>query len=118
MTKQRAADAFLAYLEGAGRETLGQAQARDLAGFWARRQNRGYAAKTTGTLRSSLADFLRYLHQTGQIGEDLASLLRPSVIPGAATRHPIRGRLRRSAWSWTRSTGNRRSASATTRWSC
>ena len=118
VTKQRAADAFLAYLEGAGRETLGQAQARDLAGFWARRQNRGYAAKTTGTLRSSLADFLRYLHQTGQIGEDLASRLRPSVIPGAATRHPIRGRLRRSAWSWTRSTGNRRSASATTRWSC
>src|SRR5208282_5734669 len=44
VTKQRAADAFLAYLEGAGRETLGQAQARDLAGFWARRQNRGYAA--------------------------------------------------------------------------
>ena len=115
VTKQCAADAFLAYLEEAGRESLGQAQARDLAGFWARRQNRGYAPKTNGSLRSCLADFLRHLHQTGQIREDLASLLRPSAIPGAARRHPIRGRLPRSAWYWTRSTGNRRSASATTR---
>jgi len=59
VTKQRAADAFLAYLEEAGRESLGQVQARDLAGFWARRQHRGYAAKTNGSLRSCLADFLR-----------------------------------------------------------
>ena len=81
VTKQRAADAFLAYLEEAGRETLGQVQARDLAGFWARRQNRGYAAKTNGTLRSNLADFLRHLHQTGQIGEDLASRLPPQRYP-------------------------------------
>ena len=115
VTRQRAADAFLAYLEEVGLEEAGQAQARDLAGFWARRQNRGYAAKTTGTLRSNLAGFLRHLHQTGQIGEDLASRLRPSAIPGAARRHPTRGRLRRSAWSWTRSTGNRRLANATTR---
>ena len=115
VTRQRAADAFLAYLEEVGLEEVGQAQARDLAGFWARRQNRGYAAKTTGTLRSNLADFLRHLHQTGQIGEDLASRLRPSAIPGAARRHPTRGRLRRSAWSWTRSTGSRRLANATTR---
>ena len=48
VTKQCAADAFLACLEEAGRESLGQAQARDLAGFWARRQNRGYAPKTSG----------------------------------------------------------------------
>ena len=41
VTKQRAADAFLAHLEEAGRESLGQVQARDLAGFWARRQHRG-----------------------------------------------------------------------------
>jgi integrase len=92
VTKQRAADAFLAYLEGAGRETLGQAQARDLAGFWARRQNRGYAAKTTGTLRSSLADFLRHLHQTGQIGEDLASRLPPQ-------RYPRRGHTAPYPWT-------------------
>src|SRR5712691_309139 len=32
---------------------------------------------------------------------------RRSAIPGAVRRHPIRGRLRRSAWSWTRSTGKR-----------
>jgi len=90
VTKQRAADAFLAYLEGVGRETLGQVQARDLAGFWARRQNRGYAAKTTGTLRSSLADFLRHLHQSGQIGEDLAGRLPPQRYPrrGQSAPHP------------------------------
>jgi len=33
VTKQRAAEQFLAYLEEVGRETLEQAQARDLAGF-------------------------------------------------------------------------------------
>src|SRR5258706_15807196 len=44
-TKQRAADQFLAYLDEVGRETLDQAQARDLAGFWARRQRRRYAPK-------------------------------------------------------------------------
>lgn len=92
VTRQRAADAFLACLEGAGRETPGQAQARDLAGFWARRQNRGYAAKTTGTLRSSLAGFLRHLHQTGQIGEDLASRLPPQ-------RYPRRGQTAPYPWT-------------------
>jgi len=55
VTKQRAADQFLAYLEEVGRETLEQAQARDLAGFWARRHRRGYAPKTTGLLRTALA---------------------------------------------------------------
>jgi len=92
VTKQRAADAFLAYLEGFGRETLGQVQARDLAGFWALRQNRGYAAKTTGTLRSSLADFLRHLHQSGQIGEDLAGRLPPQ-------RYPRRGQTGPYPWT-------------------
>src|SRR5271154_714712 len=92
VTRQRAADAFLAYLEGAGRETLGQAQARDLAGFWVQRQNRGYAAKTTGTLRSCLADFLRHLHQTGQIREDLASRLPPQ-------RYPRRGQTAPYPWT-------------------
>src|SRR5258707_14570025 len=92
VTKQRAADAFLAYLEEAGRESLGQAQARDLAGFWARRQHRGYAAKTNGSLRSCLADFLRHLHQTGQIREDLASRLPPQ-------RYPRRGQTAPYPWT-------------------
>src|SRR6266571_1336332 len=47
VTKQRAADAFLAYLEETGRETLGQVQARDLAGFWARRQHRATRRRLT-----------------------------------------------------------------------
>src|ERR1700746_431618 len=64
----------------------------DLAGFWARRQNRGYAAKTTGSLRSCLADFLRHLHQTGQIREDLASRLPPQ-------RYPRRGQTAPYPWT-------------------
>jgi integrase/recombinase XerD len=92
VTKQRAADAFLAYLEEAGRETLGQAEARDLAGFWARRQQRGYAPKTNGSLRSCLADFLRHLHQAGQIREDLASRLPPQ-------RYPRRGQTAPYPWT-------------------
>jgi hypothetical protein len=62
VSKQRAAEQFLAYLEEVGRETLEQAQSRDLAGFWARRQRQRYAPKTTGSLRSALADFLGHLH--------------------------------------------------------
>ena len=81
VTKQRAADQFLAYLDEVGRETLDQAQARDLAGFWAGRLRRGYAPKTTGSLRSALADFLRHLHQGGQIREDLAGRLPPQRYP-------------------------------------
>jgi integrase/recombinase XerD len=92
VTKQRAADAFLAYLEEAGRETLGQVQARDLAGFCARRQHRGYAPKTNGSLRSCLADFLRHLHQSGQIGEDLAGRLPPQ-------RYPRRGQTAPYPWT-------------------
>jgi integrase/recombinase XerD len=88
VTKQRAANAFLVYLDEVGLESLGQVQARDLAGFWARRQNRGYAAKTTGTLRSSLADFLRHLHQSGQIGEDLAGRLPPQRYPRCGQTAP------------------------------
>src|SRR5262249_45470625 len=92
VTKRRAADAFLAYLEEAGRATLGQAQAGDLAGFWARRQHRGYAPKTNGSLRSCLADFLRHLHQTGQIREDLASRFPPQ-------RYPRRGQTAPYPWT-------------------
>lgn len=89
-TKQRAADSFLAYLDEVGRETLGEVQARDLAGFWARRQQRGYAPKTNGSLRSCLADFLRHLHRSGQIGEDLAGRLPPQRCPrrGQTAPHP------------------------------
>jgi integrase/recombinase XerD len=90
VTKQGAADQFLAYLEEVGRETLGQVEARDLAGFWAGRQRRGYAPKTTGSLRSALADFLRHLNQVGRIPEDLAGRLPPQRYPrrGQTAPHP------------------------------
>ena len=90
VTKQRAADQFLAYLEEVGREALEQVQAQDLAGFWVRRQRRGYAPKTTGSLRSALADFLRYLREGGQIREDLARRLPPQRYPrrGQSAPHP------------------------------
>ena len=64
-TKRRAAELFLAYLDEVGREALGETEARDLAGFWARRHRRRYGPKTTGLLRSGLADFLRHLHEGG-----------------------------------------------------
>jgi integrase len=90
VTKKRAADQFLAYLDEVGRETVDQAQARDLAGFWARRQHRGYAPKTSGLLRSALADFLRHLQRGGQIREDLAGRLPPQRYPrrGQSAPHP------------------------------
>jgi len=90
VTKKRAADQFLAYLDEVGRETLDQAHARDLAGFWARRQHRGYAPKTSGSLRSALADFLRHLREDGQIREDLAGRLPPQRYPrrGQSAPHP------------------------------
>jgi integrase len=90
VTKQRAAEQFLAYLEEVGRETLEEVQVRDLAGFWARRQRRGYAPKTTGLLRSALADFLRHLREDGQIREDLAGRLPPQRYPrrGQSAPHP------------------------------
>lgn len=81
MTKKRAADQFLTYLAEVGHQSLDQVRAQDLAGFWARRQRRGYAAKTTASLRSALADFLGHLHQGGQIGEDLARRLPPHRNP-------------------------------------
>ncbi|MGH2888750.1 MAG: tyrosine-type recombinase/integrase, partial [Solirubrobacteraceae bacterium] len=90
VTKQQAAELFLAYLEQVGRETIAEVKARDLAGFWAGRQRRGYAPKTTGTLRSALADFLRYLHEVGLIREDLAGRLPPQRYPrrGQTAPHP------------------------------
>jgi integrase/recombinase XerD len=73
-----------------GRETLDEAEARDLAGFWARRQRRGFAPKTTGSLRSALADFLRHLRKAGQIRVDLAGRLPPQRYPrrGESAPHP------------------------------
>jgi integrase len=91
-TKQRAADLFLAYLDEAGREKLEEAEARDLAGLWARLQRRGYAPKTAGTLRSALADFLRHLRETGRVREDLAGKLPPQ-------RYPRRGQTAPYPWT-------------------
>jgi integrase/recombinase XerD len=92
VTKKSAADQFLAYLEEVGRGTLEEVQARDLAGFWAGRQRRGYAPKTAGLLRSSLADFLRHLWAVGQIREDLAGRLPPQ-------RYPRRGQSAPYPWT-------------------
>lgn len=90
VTKQRAAEQFLVYLDEVGREALDQVQPQDLAGFWVRRQRRRYAPKTTGSLRSALADFLRHLHQSGQIRDDLAGRLPPQRYPrrGQSAPHP------------------------------
>lgn len=92
VTKQRAADQFLVYLEEVGRESLDQVQAQDLAGFWVRRQRGRYAPKTTGSLRSAWADFLRHLAERGQVREDLAGRLPPQ-------RYPRRGESAPYPWT-------------------
>ena len=86
------ADQFLSYLEEVGRETLDQVQAQDMAGFWVRLQRRRYAPKTTGSLRSALADFLRHLAERGQVREDLARRLPPQ-------RYPRRGESAPYPWT-------------------
>jgi integrase len=45
----------------------------DLASFWV--EMRGQTPKTVGTLRSALADFLRYVHAAGMLEQDLAQRL-------------------------------------------
>src|SRR5258707_825533 len=87
----------IAALSAAGRSRTTikrhEAELNALARFLqARGQTGGYAAKPTGTLRSSLADFLRPLHQSGQIGEDLAGRLPPQ-------RYPRRGQTAPYPWT-------------------
>ena len=115
VTKQRAADAFLAYLEEAGREP----SARRRPGTW---PDSGPGASTEATPRRPTARCARAwpiscatCTRPVRSGKTWRAGSRPSAIPAAARRHPTRGRLPRSAWSWTGSTGDRRSASATTR---
>jgi integrase len=86
--KKRAADGFLAYLGDVGRQDVGQADGRDLAGFWAGRKR--FAPKTTAGLRAALADFLGHLRRTGRIGEDLAARLPRQRCPrrGESSPHP------------------------------
>jgi site-specific recombinase XerD len=90
VTKRRVADQFLAYIEEVGRESLDAVGAQDLAGYWARRQRQRYAPKTTGSMRSALADFLGYLLEGGEIREDLAGRLPPQRCPrrGQSAPHP------------------------------
>src|ERR1700726_999628 len=90
VTKQRAADAFLAYLEEAGLETLGQAQARALAGFWARRQNRGYAMIVrTARLGLRVGDLRRL--EVGWSGWRAKTLTLTQHKTGLPLRLPVPG---------------------------
>ena len=56
------------------------------------RHERSMPRPGNGSLRSCLADFLRHLHQTGQIREDLASRLPPQ-------RYPRRGQTAPYPWT-------------------
>ena len=118
VTKKRAADQFFAYLEEVGRETLEEVQARDLAGFWARRQRRGYAPKRPGCCVRRWLTFCATCIRVGRSGRTWPGGSRRSAIPDGASRLRTRGRLRMSVWSWARSIGNPRSGNATTRWCC
>jgi len=78
VTKQRTAD-HPRLLDGRSAGKPRQTRPRIWPGFWARRQRRGYAPNDR-VARSALADFLRYLHEGGQIQEDCGRL-PPHAIP-------------------------------------
>ena len=76
-TKDKAASRFLAYLEDAGVSDLVALGVRDVAGFLLRLRGLGFGRKTIATMRSCVADFLRFLAATGRAPCGLADRLPP-----------------------------------------
>jgi hypothetical protein len=118
VTKQRAADQFLAYLEEVGREP------------WIRRRPKtwpvfGPGASGVATPRKRPGRCVRRwltscatCTRVGRSQKIWPGGCRLSAIPAAASRLRTCGRLGMSAWCWARSTGNPRSGNATTRMVC
>ena len=118
VTKQRAADQFLAYLEEVGRETLEQVQVRDLAGFWAGVSGGGMPRRRPGYCVRRWATSWATCTRSGRSGRTWPDGSRRSAIRDAASRPRTRGRRVRSVWCWSRSIGSPRSGNAITRWCC
>ncbi|MGH3265910.1 MAG: site-specific integrase, partial [Trebonia sp.] len=77
VSKDNAASRFLACLQDVGIDDLGALGVRDVSGFLLRERQRGLGRKTIATIRSCLADFLRFLAATGRTAGNLADRLPP-----------------------------------------
>jgi integrase/recombinase XerD len=77
VTKDKAASRFLAYLEDVGVDDLVALGVRDVSGFLLRLRGLGLGRKTIATMRSCVADFLRFLAATGRTPCGLADRLPP-----------------------------------------
>ena len=76
-TKDKAASRLLAYLQDVGVDDLAALGVRDVSGFFLRQRGLGLGRKTIASMRSCVADFLRFLAATGRTPCGLADRLPP-----------------------------------------
>ena len=77
ITKDKAASRLLAYLQDVGVDDLAALGVRDVSGFFLRLRGLGLGRKTIASMRSCVADFLRFLATTGRAPCGLADRLPP-----------------------------------------
>jgi integrase/recombinase XerD len=76
-TKDKAASRLLAYLQDVGVDDLAALGVRDVSGFFLRLRGLGLGRKTIASMRSCVADFVRFLAATGRAPCGLADRLPP-----------------------------------------
>ena len=76
-TKDKAASRLLAYLQDVGVDDLAALGVRDVSGFFLRQRGLGLGRKTIASMRSCVADFLRFLAATGRTPCGLAERMPP-----------------------------------------
>ncbi len=75
--KDKAASRLLAYLQDVGVDDLAALGVRDVSGFFLRLRGLGLGRKTIASMRSCVADFLRFLAATGRTPCGLAERMPP-----------------------------------------
>ena len=75
--KDKAASRLLAYLQDVGVDDLAALGVRDVSGFFLRQRGLGLGRKTIASMRSCVADFLRFLAATGRTPCGLAERMPP-----------------------------------------
>ena len=76
-TKDKAVSRLLAYLQEVGVDDLAALGVRDVSGFFLRLRGLGLGRKTIASMRSCVADFLRFLAATGRTPCGLAERMPP-----------------------------------------
>ena len=76
-TKDKMASRLLSYLDEVGVDDLGALGVRDVSGFLLRLRGLGLGRKTIASMRSCVADFLRFLAATGRAPCGLAERMPP-----------------------------------------